>query len=1152
MSYADPDRLRAINTFPKLVKYLKDELEWPIESDDFENLTFDYSPEELGLDHKTAVKVKEIKQLRPLASGQPWGIFFLSFEPKRLPVVVLRLILQALVLKKRMSAAPAHQKAWHLNDLLFISTYGELDHRDIAFAHFAEEGETGAMSTLKVLAWDDEDTDLHVEHAHETLKARLHWPADEKDLEAWRARWSSAFTLEHRQAIKTSKELSVALAAVALQIRKRVNRLLKVETDRGAMHQLMAGFKEALIHDLTEDDFADVYAQTITYGLLAGRIERPKQYDAGSLAALPVTNPFLRDLLSQYMRVGGRRGGINFDQLRIGEVTGILNNPRTDMEAVLRDFGDRNPQEDPVVHFYELFLTQYDPEKRTKRGVFYTPRPVVSYIVRSVHELLQTEFGLEDGLADTATWGDMEKRHGALRRPAHAKAADPFVRILDPATGTGTFLVECIAVIYKTMVAKWRKEGHYDSAIENLWNAYVPDHLLPRLFGFELMVAPYAIAHMKVGLKLHETGYAFDRDERAQIYLTNSLEPPGELAPDLPFDSSAIAHEAQAVNAVKKSVPFTVVIGNPPYSGISANMQPAMRQSIDPYRSVDGNIIKEKGALQFEKNLNDDYIKFIRFAESKIESTVGVMGFITNNAYLESTTLRGLRSHLLTTFSSLWFLDLHGDADKRETTEDNQPDENVFDIKHGVAVSVLVRMPQDKGQSYEKGAASRDDVKGSRNSKYPWLLSHSVKSGAWTALSPRPDRYQFAREDHAMALEYEQFLSVKDMLAVNSTGFESGRDEILTAFTKEELREQLRLFCTGSPQEVKGIFNVAEAWGAVLYDARRSIFNDPDFESRFLRFLFNPFDIRWCFFRKDLLKTNSYSAGKHLCFGPNIALMVMRQVSLDSGFTHVGVSKYIVNNRCFYSTKGKVSYFPIELFCGESDLVHQQGERLGPNVQTDALEKYARSLHLEWANTGDNSRPSAKGMTIGDVVNYFYAVLHSPAYRSRYGEFLKIDFPRIPLTPSLALVRALAKLGAELVALHLVEFLLDGEKPKNAAAKTWPVCTRLTEFIGKVPSLEVEKVSYAKNTVWLDKVQSVGFKGVPEEVWNFHVGGYQVCEKWLKDRKGRRLMADDVLHYHKIVTALSNTIRLMKDIDKVIDKHGGWPGAFSGTGAGKQ
>ena len=189
----DKERLRSIKTFPSLVKYLRDELDWPIESDDFEELTFDYAPEELGLDAQTAVKIKEVKQLRPLVSNQPWGIFFVNFEPKRLPVVVLRRILRSLVLKKRQSSNKAQQAAWKLHDLLFISSYGEADHRDITFAHFAEEPELGDLPTLRVLGWDDEDTALHFEHTDRELREKLRWPANTKDMDAWRGRWSGAF-----------------------------------------------------------------------------------------------------------------------------------------------------------------------------------------------------------------------------------------------------------------------------------------------------------------------------------------------------------------------------------------------------------------------------------------------------------------------------------------------------------------------------------------------------------------------------------------------------------------------------------------------------------------------------------------------------------------------------------------------------------------------------------------------------------------------------------------------------------------------------------------------------------------------------------------------------------------------------------------------
>ena len=614
----NPDRLRQIKTFPSLVKYLRDELDWPIDSDDFDELTFDYEPEELGLDAKAAVKIKQIKQLRPLADNQPWGIFFVNFEPKRLPVVVLRRILRSLVIKKRQSANRSQQAAWQLHDLLFISSYGEADHRDITFAHFSEDADQdGGLPTLRVLGWDDEDTVLHLVHAHATLKEKLRWPEDDADLEAWRSLWSSAFTLRHREVINTSKALAVRMAELASAIRKRANRVLSVESDKGPLRKLMSAFKEALIHDLSDDDFADMYAQTITYGLLTARVSRPAGLVADNIADMvPITNPFLKELMETFLNVGGRRNGsrresgIDFDELGVNDVVDTLR--AANMEAVLRDFGDKNPQEDPVIHFYEDFLKEYDAKKRMRRGVFYTPRPVVSFIVRSVDEILRTEFGLADGLADTTTWAEMEMLHDDLTIPKGTDPDSPFVVILDPATGTGTFLVEVIGLVHKTMTAKWEREGHMPLEFDGLWNDYVPKHLLPRLHGYELMMAPYAIAHMKIGLKLYETGYRFASDERARVYLTNALEPAKHF--QMSFDVPALAHEAEAVNAIKRDRRFTVVIGNPPYSYMSANLTEAAAIIIEPFRFVDGERIKERSALSLERSLQDDFVKFFGLA----------------------------------------------------------------------------------------------------------------------------------------------------------------------------------------------------------------------------------------------------------------------------------------------------------------------------------------------------------------------------------------------------------------------------------------------------------------------------------------------------------------------------------------------------------
>ncbi len=352
------ERLHSIKTFPSLVKYLRDELDWPIESEDADDITFEYEPEELGLEKEIAVKIKEIKQLRPLTTGQPWGIFYINFEPKRLPVVVLRRILQKLVIKKRASANKSQLRAWELHDLLFISSYGEDKERSITFAHFSENPDTGELPTLRVLGWDDQDTVLHLDHAHATLKEKLSWPDNPDDAEAWRERWSEAFTLRHREVITTSKELAIRLASLATRIRKRVNAVLKVESEKGPFRQLHQAFREALIHDLNEDDFADMYAQTITYGLLAARVSRPTGVVTENLAQL-VSNPFLKETLSTFLTFGGKKGKIDFDEVGILDVVDLLNSPDTNVEAVLRDFGNRTQREDPVIHFYELFLTEY-------------------------------------------------------------------------------------------------------------------------------------------------------------------------------------------------------------------------------------------------------------------------------------------------------------------------------------------------------------------------------------------------------------------------------------------------------------------------------------------------------------------------------------------------------------------------------------------------------------------------------------------------------------------------------------------------------------------------------------------------------------------------------------------------------------------------
>lgn len=1120
MSIAEADRLRAIKTFPSLVKYLRDELDWPIESDDFDNLTFDYEAEELGLDAKSSVKVKEIKQLRPLTSGQPWGIFFVNFEPKRLPVVVLRRILRALVIKKRQSANKSQQAAWQRHDLLFISAYGEADHRDITLANFFEDEENGDLPTLRVLGWDDEDTVLHLAHDDEVLRDKLRWPQDPTDVDAWRQRWSGAFTLKYREVITTSRDLAVRMAELAGAIRKRVNRVLAIESDKGPIRKLMTAFREALIHDLSEDDFADMYAQTITYGLLSARVSRPMGLVAENISDMvPVTNPFLHDLLSQFLTVGGRKGRIDFDELGINDVVQALRD--ADMEAVLRDFGDRNPQEDPVVHFYELFLTEYDPQKRMHRGVFYTPRPVVQFIVRSVHELLQTEFGIEDGLASTVTWGEMAATHTGLTMPTGTKPSDPFVVILDPAVGTATFLVEVIDVIYRTLVATWKKRGLDAVQQRTAWNGYVPKHLLPRIHGYELMMAPYAIAHMKIGLKLHETGYRFGSAARARIYLTNSLEPPSDdKKQQQEFEqwAPALAHEAHAVNAVKRHQRFTVVIGNPPYSGNSANAGQWISGLVQDYYKVDGAELGERNP----KWLQDDYVKFIRLGQFLCSQTpLAVFGFITNHGYIDNPTFRGMRQSLLTTLRELWILDLHGNIKKKETTPDGAFDENVFDIQQGVAVLLAARGTKTAPR------LRQSDVFGTRAHKYTILSGNTTSTLTWQEVKPVGPFYVFLPQDEAVAAEYLIYPSIKDIMPVNVLGFQTHRDDFAIAFDRESIVarcEALRDH-TLTDAEIRTRYALTDNRDWKLHDVRRAIRGDKNWKSHIIRCLYRPFDVRWCYFSTVAMDYPRRELLDHVAEKENLCLLVPRQISFLP-WQHTGVSDTVAES-CLVSTKTKEQNynFPLYLYPKAGSLALESGTRV--NFSNSFLSQLAASLD----SRPDGPHQTPKGFTPEDVFHYTYALFHSPSYRSRYADFLKMDFPRVPLTGDKDLFHTLARLGGELVALHLME------SPKLAK--------HLTRSVG-IRNPEVERVSWSDGTAWVDKEQTAGFVGVPEVVWNFHIGGYQVCDKWLKDRKGRVLSKDDIEHYHHIVVAISETIRLMKEIDKVIDQHGGWPLVGSG------
>ncbi len=1130
-------KLASIRRFDQLIAFLRDEMDWPIVSDDFEELTFEYSAEELGIDSANAAKIQEIKRLRPLAANQPWGVFFVKFEPKRLPVVALRSILGRVALKKRASANNADRPAWAMEDLLFISNYGEGDARQISFAHFAAPASSIKLPTLKVVAWDDLDTALHLDQVASQLTQSLAWPDDEGDADAWRERWRAAFTLGHRETITTAQQLSVRLAELAKATRERIRGAIEIESDRGRITQLMKAFSQTLVHDLDASRFADMVAQTIAYGLLSARITDPKQGSGTDLARHMRTNPLLRDLMTAFLEISGqKRGtGIDFDELGVSEVVELLD--RANMDAVVRDFGDRNPREDPVIHFYESFLSEYDKQSKVERGVFYTPRPVVSYIVRSVDQLLRTEFGLEDGLADVATWGEMEKRIEGLTIPHGVLPDQDFVQILDPATGTGTFLVEAIDVIYGTLVDKWKTQGRRDREIEALWNEYVPKHLLPRLHGFELLMAPYAIAHLKVGLKLYETGYRFGSEERAKVYLTNALEPAQDFSGRMDFAIPALAQEARAVNKVKDGQRFTVVIGNPPYSGHSANKGDWIRNLLrgKDGRTTTGSYFQVDGKPLGEKNpkwLNDDYVKFIRLAHRRIEQTgTGVLGFVTNHSYLDNPTFRGMRQSLTTTFGEMRLLDLHGNSKKKERTPEGGKDENVFDIQQGVAVCLLVSSVDGSDHPNRVWQA---DLYGERdagpdNSKYEWLVAHDVATTEWADLVSKSPRYLFVPRDETLADEYEEWWDINEVFPVSSVGIVTARDKLAIQWTADQVRSLVADLPSLSTERVQEAFGMRASSAEIIKKARTDILDHRESRNCLCSILYRPFDVRYTWYTGrtgGLIERPRSEVMRHMLAGPNVGLSTTRATEIAGGWEHVFVSKSLIQHHTV-SLKEVNYLFPLYTYPTEGQ--ENVGLSREPNLDKGFLEAVGASLGLKFISDGPGNLQESFGPE--DVLHYIYAVLHSPEYRRCYADFLKSDFPRVPFTGNLPLFRSLSELGKCLVSLHLME-----SEGGNTPA-----------FLGTGDN-RVDRVRYAPpgngaaGRVFINSHQF--FEGVEPRIWDFTIGGHRPAEKWLKDRKGRVLSDGDVTHYRRIVGALAETARLMDEIDELIEQHGGWPEAF--------
>jgi len=876
-----------------------------------------------------------------------------------------------------------------------------------------------------------------------------------------------AFLAHRSPDVSTPQDLAKRMARLAHLVRDLILEEFEKSPDRGPLHQQFKAFQKMLVPDLKPDTFADMFAQTIAYGLFAARaVAKPGQpfTRESARSLIPKTNPFLRKVFD---RIAGADLPDSLEWV-VDDLARLLD--RANMSAILKDFGRVKRQEDPVVYFYEDFLKAYNPALRESRGVYYTPAPVVGYIVRSVDHVLKKSLTRPDGLAD------------------------PTVLVLDPATGTGSFLYAVINSIHDGIKAKGQA---------GVWSDVVTKEILPRVFGFELLMAPYAVAHLKLGLQLKEFGHEAETDQRLGVYLTNTLEEAIKRSDEL--YESYIAEESDQASEIKREKPLMVVLGNPPYSGHSSNNGEWITNLLMDYkRGIPG--LNKPGQAKW---LSDDYVKFIRFGQWRIEKTgEGVLAFVTNHGYLDNPTFRGMRQSLMNTFNEIYILDLHGNSKKKETCPDGSPDENVFDIQQGVAIGIFVKKEGQSGPC----KIFHGDLQGIREKKYEVLSERDISTTEWTELSPTKPFCLFIPQNEQLRAEYEKFWPLPSIMDQNGSpapGIVTTHDEFSISWSREEATEKIERFLkTSSEEEARTLWRLCtqSQWN---YERAKQALSDGKWKNLIVPILYRPFDVRWTVYDSHVAVHRRERVMRHMLDGKNLAFSTTRSVEIER-FEHVFCTRKIVGHHSI-SLKEVDFLFPLYLYPEDTTIQKDflSNKIIKPNLNADFIEALQKSLGVI---------PSPE-----EIFYYIYAILHSQNYRDRYKEFLKGDFPRIPLTSNKKQFKILATLGEELVSLHLME----------SDSLTGPISA--FDVSG---SSVVEKVVYDDIKKWVFINNTQFFADVPKTVWEFQVGGYQVCQKWLKDRKTRKLSPTDVRHYQKIITTLHHTQQIMSEIDKSIPN---WP-----------
>ena len=861
------------------------------------------------------------------------------------------------------------------------------------------------------------------------------------------------------------------MARRARLLRDGLHGALQKEQPGGPLRITLDFYRKQLMDDLTEAGFADTFAQTAVYGMFLGWLrwaeEQSARHEAARAGArraaftraqavseIPSTVPFLRSS----MRLLTSEEILPPPVFRLlDDLAALFDN--TVAEPIRRETSAAGlgGGHDPTLYFYERFLEKYDAGERQKRGVYYTPGKLVIYIVRAVQALLRTDFGREDGLAD------------------------PTVVLLDPAVGTGTFLLGAAAEALSVVEPQGTAAQH----------RLIRDHLLPDFYGFELLPAPYAVAHLKVGSFFDQRGYKLTERDHAHIYLTNTLLPDEHATGELPILPifSAITDEAVAAANVKRKIPVLVVLGNPPYERTSHNSNSFTDRLQDDFYVIDGQRIPDRNTGP----LKDDYLRFIRWAAWKLleqqrAAQGGILAFVTNRAFLERTLHRGVRKFLLERFDDIYVYDLHGD--QREWFRD-RVDEKVFkQVQAGIAVTILVKRP-DAGEGLAK--VRYREVWGTREDKLAEVASATVTDQQWARLQPHAPLWLMVPYDVDPA--YDTWPTVAQLFPVNVIGVQTHRDQLVVADTGQELRDRLQRFADpavpDSEWESQGVrtnrdWNLPAARSALRAEGPRNI----------RRWNYRGLERRWVAFDDRLIDYTRTKVSPHLVADEANIALAFSNGSLSDG-PYVLVSRGPVPAAVLsWRTFGAAYMAPLWL--------HSPLGGPTPNLADGLLR------HLLQA--GISTTPEG-------LLHYIYAVLNSPWYRQTYADGLRYGFARVPIARDPELFASLSQVGDYLVNLHLFEHpdlkqhwpRMDGD---DQATLTIPVFAAETKTLRLSPALAATPVT--------------------PKTWAYQQGSYPVLRHYLEQRQGRPLSSEEFDDFRNLAAAVASTILLLPQIDELV------------------